>query len=249
MLTEDDRPRLGRCQAACRLIVDGAEAAGFTLRTLPLPLPPAVAGRAEMLRASARQRHGRTREQRRRDELQRRHPARLRPRGSRKAGRVSAGVSLGVSAGVSPGFLETPAWRRPVDVGHLGSGLDGFPVGQASITSPNYIAMISGSNWWINNDSPANRFDHTNLIDQLAAQHISWGAYLEAMPAADPLTDYWPSSSAPLYASQAQPVRTVHRHPGQPRPGGEHQAVPGIGARSQQPVPAPLCVYRPESVR
>src|SRR6266487_911492 len=30
-------------------------------------------------------------------------------------------------------------------------------------SEPNYIAMIGGSNWFINNDDPANRFDHTNL--------------------------------------------------------------------------------------
>src|SRR5690348_2761578 len=61
-------------------------------------------------------------------------------------------------------------------------------------SEPNYIAMTSGSNWWINNDNPANRFDHTNIVDDLQAAHISWGAYMEAMPAGDPLTDFWPSS-------------------------------------------------------
>ena len=69
---------------------------------------------------------------------------------------------------------------------------------------PNYVAMISGSNWWTNNDNPANRFDHTNLIDELDAAHISWAAYMEALPP-DPLADFWPSSSAPLYASKHNP--------------------------------------------
>jgi hypothetical protein len=72
-------------------------------------------------------------------------------------------------------------------------------------SEPNYIAMISGSNWFINNDNPANRFDHTNLIDELDAAHISWGAYMEALPASDPLTDFWPSSTDPLYASKHNP--------------------------------------------
>jgi len=49
-------------------------------------------------------------------------------------------------------------------------------------SEPNYIAMTSGSNWSINNDNPANRFDHTNIVDQLQAAHISWGAYMEALP-------------------------------------------------------------------
>jgi phosphatidylinositol-3-phosphatase len=72
-------------------------------------------------------------------------------------------------------------------------------------SEPNYVAMISGSNWWTNNDDPANRFDYTNLVDELEASHISWGAYMEAMPADDPLTDFWPSSANPLYASKHNP--------------------------------------------
>ena len=72
-------------------------------------------------------------------------------------------------------------------------------------SEPNYVAMISGSNWWVNTDSPANRFDHTNLADELDARHIPWGAYMQAMPASDPLADYWPSSGNPLYASKHNP--------------------------------------------
>ena len=72
-------------------------------------------------------------------------------------------------------------------------------------TEPNYVAMIGGSNWWTNNDNPANRFDHTNLVDELEAAHIPWDAYMEALPADNPLTDFWPSSSTPLYASKHNP--------------------------------------------
>lgn len=72
-------------------------------------------------------------------------------------------------------------------------------------SEPNYVAMISGSNWWTNNDNPANRFGHTNLVDELAAAHISWGAYMQALPAGDPLADFWPSGSNPLYASKHDP--------------------------------------------
>ena len=74
-------------------------------------------------------------------------------------------------------------------------------------SEPNYVAMISGSNWWTNNDDPANRFDHTNLVNELEASHISWGAYMEAMPADDPLTDFWPSSANPLYLPGSCSVR------------------------------------------
>ena len=104
VLTETDLSHLGKYQAACRLVAGGADTAGFTLRTLPLPRP--VPGRADMLRAAAR-RFGRTPEQRRADELRRRH------RGGRLARRVPPGVSAGASPGVSPGVLETPAETRP----------------------------------------------------------------------------------------------------------------------------------------
>jgi hypothetical protein len=83
-----------------------------------------------------------------------------------------------------------------------GEAADYFGVTHPS--EPNYVAMISGSNWFINNDNPANRFDHTNLVDELEAAHISWGAYMEALPA-DPLADFAPSSADPLYASKHNP--------------------------------------------
>jgi phosphatidylinositol-3-phosphatase len=83
-----------------------------------------------------------------------------------------------------------------------GEAADYFGVTHPS--EPNYIAMISGSNWFTNNDNPANRFDHTNLVDELEAHHISWGAYMEALPD-DPLADFWPSSADPLYASKHNP--------------------------------------------
>ncbi len=72
-------------------------------------------------------------------------------------------------------------------------------------SEPNYVAAISGSNWWMNNDNPANRYDHTNLVDQLEAKGISWAAYMESMPSAGYLGDYYPSSSNALYASKHDP--------------------------------------------
>jgi hypothetical protein len=71
-------------------------------------------------------------------------------------------------------------------------------------SEPNYVAAISGSNWFVNNDSPANRFDHTNLVDQLEANGLTWGAYMESMPSAGYLGDQWPSNTA-LYASKHNP--------------------------------------------
>jgi hypothetical protein len=72
-------------------------------------------------------------------------------------------------------------------------------------SEPNYVAAISGSNWFINNDNPANRYDHTNLVDQLEANHDTWGAYMESMPSVGYLGDFYPSSANPLYASKHNP--------------------------------------------
>ncbi len=69
---------------------------------------------------------------------------------------------------------------------------------------PNYVAAISGSNWFVNDDNPANRFDHTNLVDQLDANHRTWAAYMESMPATGFLGDQYPANAA-LYASKHNP--------------------------------------------
>ncbi len=71
-------------------------------------------------------------------------------------------------------------------------------------SEPNYVAAISGSNWFVNNDNPANRFDHTNLVDQVEASGRSWGAYMESMPSAGFLGDQYPATAA-LYASKHDP--------------------------------------------
>jgi hypothetical protein len=72
-------------------------------------------------------------------------------------------------------------------------------------SEPNYVATISGSNWFVNDDNPNNRFDHTNIVDQLEAKHLTWGAYMESMPSVGFTGDYWPSTSQQLYASKHNP--------------------------------------------
>ena len=72
-------------------------------------------------------------------------------------------------------------------------------------SEPNYVAAISGSNWFVQDDNPNNRFDHTNLVDQLESKKLTWGAYMESMPSAGYTGDYWPSSSQQLYASKHNP--------------------------------------------
>jgi len=75
-------------------------------------------------------------------------------------------------------------------------------------SEPNYVAAISGSNWFVQNDNPANRFDHTNLVDQLEANGLTWGAYMESMPSAGYLGDFapvLPTGTVQLYASKHNP--------------------------------------------
>jgi len=72
-------------------------------------------------------------------------------------------------------------------------------------SEPNYVAATSGSNWWTNNDNPANVFDHTNIVTELDAANIPWAAYMEAMPSAGYTGSFWPSSSTPLYANKHNP--------------------------------------------
>jgi hypothetical protein len=72
-------------------------------------------------------------------------------------------------------------------------------------SEPNYVAAISGSNWFINDDDPSNRFNHTNVVDQLEAKKLTWGAYMESMPSVGYTGDFYPSSGNPLYASKHNP--------------------------------------------
>ena len=78
-------------------------------------------------------------------------------------------------------------------------------------SEPNYVAAISGSNWFVNDDNPANRFDHTNLVDQLESAGKTWGAYMESMPSAGYLGNNYPDaaalppSGAQLYVSKHNP--------------------------------------------
>jgi hypothetical protein len=71
-------------------------------------------------------------------------------------------------------------------------------------SEPNYVASISGSNWFVNDDNPNNRFDHKNLVDQLESAGKTWGAYMESMPSVGFLGDNAPGT-AQLYVSKHDP--------------------------------------------
>ena len=87
-------------------------------------------------------------------------------------------------------------------------------------SEPNYIAATSGSTWWTNDDDgwytgnhypnphfAGNHYPHANIVDALAARHIPWDAYMQAMPTAGYLPDGWPSTpgASPLYVSKHNP--------------------------------------------
>ncbi len=70
---------------------------------------------------------------------------------------------------------------------------------------PNYVAALSGSNWFVQTDDASLTFDHTNLVDQLESHGKTWAGYMEAMPAADKLIHNWPSNGNALYANKHNP--------------------------------------------
>jgi len=114
-LGEHDLSHLGAHQVAARLVVDFQEAPAFTLRTEPAP--PPVPGRAEAVRAAARERFGRSTAQRHDEQLRRSLAGARsaeRQRGGSEGESSSAGRSLGSSAGRSVGSPELPGspWAK-----------------------------------------------------------------------------------------------------------------------------------------
>ena len=74
---------------------------------------------------------------------------------------------------------------------------------------PNYIASIAGDNFGIQDDNDQNvvHLDRPNLVDQLEARHISWGAYMQDLPA-DKLARFGPTvdgADVSLYAKKHNP--------------------------------------------
>ena len=72
-------------------------------------------------------------------------------------------------------------------------------------SQPNYVAAITGQlDLSQMNDNAANHFSWPNLVDQLEAKGMSWGAYMEAMPSAGYLGATAPGGTA-LYTSKHNP--------------------------------------------
>lgn len=75
--------------------------------------------------------------------------------------------------------------------------------GVTHVSLPNYVAAISGNNWYSNSDDPTQSFPHTNLVDQLTAHHISWKGYMQSLPSAG-WQGYWYPDNLPAGSSPAQ---------------------------------------------
>ncbi len=69
----------------------------------------------------------------------------------------------------------------------------GFAANYFGVTHPsfpNYVTATSGNNWGVNFDpTTLVSLDHTNIVDQLEARHLSWKAYMDGMIAGQPQTD------------------------------------------------------------
>ena len=74
---------------------------------------------------------------------------------------------------------------------------------------PNYIAAIAGDNFGLQDDNDQNvvNLDRPNLVDQLEAKHIKWGAYMDTLPA-NKLDRFGPvvnGTAVSLYAKKHNP--------------------------------------------
>ncbi len=69
---------------------------------------------------------------------------------------------------------------------------------------PNYVAAISGSTWATNDDQPTHHYDELNLVDQLEARHLTWGAYMDTLPSVGFTGAQYPANAA-LYVNKHNP--------------------------------------------
>jgi hypothetical protein len=97
-------------------------------------------------------------------------------------------------------------------------GLATYYFGVTHPSLPNYIALISGDYFGIQDDAPScfasdlglfercHRLDQENLADQLERQHLTWAAYMEDLPSIGSLQSRQPAAgSNPLYAQKHNP--------------------------------------------
>lgn len=85
---------------------------------------------------------------------------------------------------------------------------------------PNYLALIAGTflNTW--NDWDGNRYHARTIADQLESRHLTWKAYMGALPHAGYTGNQYPAGNRPLYESKHDPfvlMRSIRDNPAQAR--------------------------------
>jgi hypothetical protein len=94
-------------------------------------------------------------------------------------------------------------------------GLETYYFGVTHPSLPNYLSMISGDYFGIQDDNdscfnpthgtPCDSFNAPTLVDQLESRHISWEGLFESMPSAGFLGASFPSNANRLYAQKHNP--------------------------------------------
>lgn len=89
-------------------------------------------------------------------------------------------------------------------------GYDANYYGVTHTSLPNYIAALSGSNWFSNEDNVDQRFPHTNLVDQLAAHHLSWQGVMENLPSPGFTGAWYPDNEPAGTSPNVQPPNALY---------------------------------------
>ena len=79
-------------------------------------------------------------------------------------------------------------------------GYDNNYFGVTHVSLPNYVAALTGNNWYSNSDDPTQMFDHRNLVDQLNTHRLTWKAYMQSIPYPG-FTGYWYPNNLPAGTS------------------------------------------------
>jgi phospholipase C len=94
-------------------------------------------------------------------------------------------------------------------------GLETYYFGATHPSLPNYLTMIAGDYFGIQDDNdscfnpthgtPCDQIDAPNLVDQLEKKHISWEGLFESIPSIGWLGASYPSNANRLYAQKHNP--------------------------------------------
>lgn len=84
----------------------------------------------------------------------------------------------------------------------------GFAANYYGVTHPslpNYVAATAGDFFGTHSDTPSQRFDAKNIVDQLEAKGLTWGAYMQSMPSTGFTGDQYPATGSGLYVNKHNP--------------------------------------------